>query len=82
MALAVIAVFNAFTAFLAYRTHQVASITKQVVLDTKQEVGVVKDATNGLQEALVAATAKASQAAGELKGRADTEERLAKHLPL
>ncbi len=62
--LAVIAVANAVTGFLAYRTHLVA-------VETKKDVATVKEATNGLQEALVSSTAKASKAEGELKGRAD-----------
>ena len=62
--LVLVAVLNAVTAFLAYRTHQ-------TTLDTNRNVKIVETATNSMKDQLVASTAKASLAEGELKGRAD-----------
>ena len=51
----IIAVLNAVTAYLSWRTHQ---LTKQVEL-----------ATNSMKDALVASTGKAAHAAGMEEGR-------------
>jgi hypothetical protein len=64
VALVAIAVLNAFTAFLAYRTHLTS-------VETNKNVAIVEKANNSMKDALVASTAKASMAEGELKGRAD-----------
>jgi hypothetical protein len=65
IALVTIAALNALTAFFAYRTHQTS-------IDTNKNVKIVEKATNSMKDALVASTAKASHAEGELKGRSDS----------
>ena len=62
--LLIIAVFNALTAFLSYRTHQA--------------VMVVEKATNSMKDALVATTAEASHLAGEKQGRLDQQADMAR----
>ncbi len=69
--LLLIAALNAATAFLTWRTHDAIGVVKLDVAETKNNISTVEKATNSMKDALVAATAKASQAAGELKGRAD-----------
>lgn len=58
-----IAIMNAITAWLAYRTHK---LTKQVEI-----------ATNSMKDALVKATGEASHAAGREEARAEGEARAA-----
>lgn len=71
LALVLIAVMNAFTAFMAYRTH-VAAVT------TQTNVAKVEIATNSMKDALVKATGEASHAAGMAEGiaqgRQDTKD--------
>jgi len=57
--LLLVALMNAFTAFMAYRTHQ--------------NVLVVELATNSMKDALVAATGSAAHAAGVTEGRAQAK---------
>lgn len=61
IALALIAVMNAFTAFLAYRTHLATAITQT-------NVAKIEIATNSMKDALVEATGKASHAEGMAEG--------------
>lgn len=56
-----IALLNAFTAFMAWRTHL---LTKQVEV-----------ATNSMKDALVKATGEASHAAGKEEGRVEAENK-------
>lgn len=57
-----IAGLNAYTALLAYRTHQAA-------LATQINVAVVEKATNSMKDALVKATGEKEHAAGVEVGR-------------
>ena len=59
--LAIIALANAFTAFLVYRTHIIAQATAA-------NVAIVERATNSMKDALVVATGKASRAEGIAAG--------------
>ena len=67
--LLLIAVLNALTAFMTWKTHQVLGDVKSAVVETKHNVAIVEKSTNGMKDALVAATVKAAHAEGELKGR-------------
>lgn len=64
MVLLVIALVNAFTAFMAWKTKNIAQDTK--VAAEKTEVN-----TNHMREQLVAATGDAAHAAGKEEGRAE-----------
>lgn len=61
LALTLIAVMNAVTAFLAYRTHLATQATQA-------NVAKVEIATNSMKDALVKATGEASHAAGVAEG--------------
>jgi hypothetical protein len=61
--LAVVAISNMVTAFLAYKNHQ-------AVQDVKKDIATVEKATNSMKDALVAATDKASRAEGMAAGLA------------
>lgn len=61
--LAMIAFFNVVTAYLAYRTHQLA-------VATQKDMTTVEKATNSMKDALVKATGEASHAAGMVEGLA------------
>jgi hypothetical protein len=61
IALTLIAVMNAITAFLAYRTHMVSQ-------STRADVAKIEVATNSMKDALVEATGKASHAEGLAEG--------------
>ncbi len=63
LTLLLVAVLNAFTAYMAWRTH---NLTKQVEV-----------ATNSMKDALVKATGEASHAAGLAEGKASGERRAA-----
>ncbi len=63
LTLLVIALLNAVTAFLAWRTHK---LTQQV-----------ETATNSMKDALVAATGLAAHAAGLAEGKASSERKAA-----
>ena len=58
-----IAILNAFTAFMSWRTH---ALTKQVEI-----------ASNSMKDALVKATGEASHAAGLAEGKASGERKAA-----
>ncbi len=66
-----IALVNAFTAYLAYRTHQ------STIQNTANIVELEKN-TNSIKDALIVSTAKASlaegMAAGRLEQRTETAE--------
>jgi hypothetical protein len=59
-----IAGMQLLTAFIAMRTNM------QVIAQAKT-ITLLENNTNSIKDALVASTAKASQALGELKGRAE-----------
>lgn len=61
IALVLIAVMNAVTAFLAYRTHLATQTTQS-------NVAKIEIATNSMKDALVEATGKASHAEGMAEG--------------
>ena len=68
--LLLIAIFQAATAFLTWRTH---SATK----DTQMNVAVIEKATNSMKDRLVEATGKASRAEGKEEGLAIGEAKAA-----
>ena len=70
LTLLLIAIFNAITAFLAWRTHAAAK-------ETQANVQKIETATNSMKDALVKATGEASHAAGVEEGRAAGEARAA-----
>jgi hypothetical protein len=63
--LAMIALFNLITAFLAYRTHQAA-------VSTQANMALVEKATNSMKDQLVKATGEAAHAAGMSEGLAQS----------
>lgn len=73
LALLFIALFNAVTTFMQWRIHNKIEIIKGDVHVAKKNIALVELATNSMKDALVSTTAKASQAIGELKGRADAQ---------
>ena len=68
--LLLIAVFQAITAFLAWRTHSAAK-------DTQTDVAIIEKATNSMKDRLVEATGKASRAEGKEEGLAIGEVKAA-----
>lgn len=71
LVLLIIAVVNAFTAWITWRTHQA---TKATQLDIRK----VELATNSMKDALVKSTAEASEAKGRDDERALAEAKAAK----
>jgi len=65
-----IALANAFTAYMVQRTHKVAVQTQEYSLQTEKN-------TNSMKDALVAATDKASFAAGKDEARGEGERKAA-----
>jgi hypothetical protein len=59
-----ISAMQLLTALISMRTTMIVSAQSKTI-------GALEKNTNSIREQLVASTAKASQAAGELKGRAD-----------
>lgn len=64
------ALMNAFTAWVAWRTH---TLSTQTALDVHK----VEIATNSMKDALVSATASAAHAAGKEEGRVEGEVKAA-----
>jgi len=59
--LAVIALANLFTAFLAFKNHD-------QIKDARNDIATIEKATNSMKDALVLATGKASRAEGLAEG--------------
>jgi hypothetical protein len=70
IALFFIAIFNAFTAWVTWRTHKTTTEVKKATLETQANVAIVEKATNSMKDALVAATGQAAHAAGVTEGLA------------
>lgn len=76
--LAVIAMLNLITSLVAWHAHQETTKISQKVSEAAENIQKVEIATNSMKDQLVASTAKASQAEGELKGRADSRSEAVK----
>jgi len=59
--LAVIALANLFTAFLAFKNHD-------AIKEARSDIAIIEKATNSMKDALVTATGKASRAEGLAEG--------------
>jgi hypothetical protein len=60
----VIATLNAYTAFMSWRAHRIAS-------ENSTKIEQIEVATNSMKDALVKATGEAAHAAGVKEGRAE-----------
>lgn len=70
LVLLIIALVNAFTAYVGWRTHKAATATQQEVVTVRKEM-------NGMKDAVVLATGQAERAAGRDEERAVGEAKAA-----
>lgn len=72
-----IALVNAYTAWLVHRTHETIGTVTKDVKEVKENILIVERATNSMKDALVAKTGEAAHAAGLEEGRIAGEEKAA-----